>query len=369
MDKKKIVAIIIVILVVFAIGTYITIKSLSKPQNEKIENMTEGNQEINKDVNLDGKVLVTYFSHSGENYSVGNVEKGNTKMMAEYIINYLNADEFEIVPDKTYPTPYDELVKEAQEEQRNKTKINYVGDIDVEDYDIIFIGYPIWDGDIPMVVQGFLDNNNFDGKTIIPFNTHEGSGNSGTYKEIESKLSNSTILEGLPVRGTTARTEEGKEQTIKWLEELGFKENKNTETTENLATENTNANIEGKVQDNEVEEIKIKVGNETLNMKLEQNEATKALIEKLKQGDITVNTNEYGSFEQVGNLGFSLPKNDTQIKTKAGDVMLYQGNQISIFYGSNSWSYTKLGEITNKTENELKDVLGNSSATLVLSIN
>ena len=117
MDKKKIVAIIIVILIVFAIGTYITIKSLSKPQNEKIQNMTEGNQEINKDVNLEGKVLVTYFSHSGENYSVGNVEKGNTKMMAEYIINYLNADEFEIVPDKTYPTPYDELVKEAQEEQ------------------------------------------------------------------------------------------------------------------------------------------------------------------------------------------------------------------------------------------------------------
>ena len=138
---------------------------------------------------------------------------------------------------------------------------------------------------------------------------------------------------------------------------------------ENSTTENTNENIERKVQDNEVEEIKIKVGNETLNMKLEQNESTKVLIEKLKQSDITVNTSEYGSFEQVGNLGFSLPKNDTQIKTKAGDVMLYQGNQISIFYGSNSWSYTKLGEITNKTENELKNILGSSSATLVLSIN
>ena len=131
---------------------------------------------------------------------------------------------------------------------------------------------------------------------------------------------------------------------------------------------NKDVNLEEKVQDNEVEEIKIKVGSEILNMKLEQNEATKALIEKLKQGDITVNTNEYGSFEQVGNLGFNLPKNDTQIKTKAGDVMLYQGNQISIFYGSNSWSYTKLGEITNKTENELKNILESSNATLVLSI-
>ena len=75
------------------------------------------------------------------------------------------------------------------------------------------------------------------------------------------------------------------------------------------------------------------------------------------------------SSDKLISLSKARAYNDTQIKTKAGDVMLYQGNQISIFYGSNSWSYTKLGEITNKTENELKDVLGNSSTTLVLSIN
>ena len=136
-----------------------------------------------------------------------------------------------------------------------------------------------------------------------------------------------------------------------------------------LTTEINNENIEGKVKDNEVEKIKIKVGSEILNMKLEPNEATKALVEKLKQGDITVNTSEYGGFEQTGDLGFSLPRNDTQIKTKVGDVMLYQGDQISIFYNSNAWSYTKLGEIINKTESELKNILGNSNATLVLSIN
>ncbi len=142
-----------------------------------------------------------------------------------------------------------------------------------------------------------------------------------------------------------------------------------TAIEENLTTENNNENIEGKVQDKEVEEINIKIGSEILKMKLEQNEATKSLVEKLKQGDITVNTSEYGSFEQVGDLGFSLPKNDKQIKTKVGDVMLYQGNQISIFYGSNLWSYTKLGEIMNKTESELKNILGSSNAVLVLSIN
>ena len=146
-------------------------------------------------------------------------------------------------------------------------------------------------------------------------------------------------------------------------------ENDSENIEENPVTENNNENIEGKDQDNKVEEIRIKVNSEILNMKLEKNEATKALVEKLKQGDIVVNTSEYGSFEQVGNLGFSLPRNDTQIKTKVGDVMLYQGNQISIFYGSNSWSYTKLGEITNKTESELKNILETSNATLVLSIN
>ena len=141
------------------------------------------------------------------------------------------------------------------------------------------------------------------------------------------------------------------------------------EEGETLTTDINNENIEGKVKENEVEEIKIKVGSEILNMKLEPNEATKALVEKLKQEDITLNTSEYGGFEQTGDLGFSLPRNDTQIKTKVGDVMLYQGDQISIFYNSNSWSYTKLGEITNKTESELKNILGNSNATLVLSIN
>ncbi len=144
--------------------------------------------------------------------------------------------------------------------------------------------------------------------------------------------------------------------------------NKTRNSTTKALEENKNNLIqERKVQDKEVQEIKIKVGNEILNMKLEQNEATKVLVEKLQQGDITVHTSQYGSFEQVGDLGFSLPKNDTQIKTKIGDVMLYQGNQITIFYGSNSWSYTKLGEITNKTESELKNILGNSNATLVLS--
>ena len=114
--------------------------------------------------------------------------------------------------------------------------------------------------------------------------------------------------------------------------------------------------------------IKIKVNNNVLEVNLEDNEATKSLVERLKNGDISVNTNEYGGFEKVGNLGFSLPRNDKNITTSAGDIVLYQGNQISLFYNSNSWSYTKLGRVQNISSRELKDILGSGNVTLVISL-
>ena len=112
--------------------------------------------------------------------------------------------------------------------------------------------------------------------------------------------------------------------------------------------------------------IKIIVNNNELNIQLEDNEATKELTEKLNSGDIVVNASEYGGFEKVGPLGFSLTRDDKQITTEAGDIVLYQGNQISLFYNSNSWSYTKLGKVTNISEKELKDVLGNGDVVLTL---
>ena len=113
---------------------------------------------------------------------------------------------------------------------------------------------------------------------------------------------------------------------------------------------------------------KIKVNNNVLEVNLEDNEATRSLVEKLKNGDISVNANEYGEFEKVGNLGFSLPRKDESITTSAGDIVLYQGNQISLFYNSNSWSYTKLGRATNVNGDELKDILGSGDVTLILSL-
>lgn len=114
--------------------------------------------------------------------------------------------------------------------------------------------------------------------------------------------------------------------------------------------------------------IKLDVNNHTFDVKLENNDATVNLVEKLKKEDIKINALEYGGFEKVGELGFSLPANDEDISTSAGDIVLYQGNYISLFYGNHSWSYTKLGTIENVTANELKDILGSGNVTLTFSL-
>ncbi len=114
--------------------------------------------------------------------------------------------------------------------------------------------------------------------------------------------------------------------------------------------------------------LKITVNNEELILDLVNNEATKELISKLKEQDIIVNASEYDNFEKVGSLGFSLPTSDTYLKTEPGDLMLYQGNQITLFYNSNSWNYTKLGKVTNKNKEELTRILGKDDVIMTLSL-
>ena len=115
--------------------------------------------------------------------------------------------------------------------------------------------------------------------------------------------------------------------------------------------------------------VKVKINDEVFDVKLENNSATQELVKELKKGNVTVNASEYGGFEKVGELGFSLPTNDENIGTNPGDIVLYQGDKISLFYGSHSWSYTKLGKIDNVGSNKLKEVLGSGNVILEFSLN
>ena len=111
----------------------------------------------------------------------------------------------------------------------------------------------------------------------------------------------------------------------------------------------------------------MKINDTDVNVAWENNDSVKALAELASAGPVTIQTSAYGGFEQVGPIGTSLPSNDTSIKTKAGDIMLYTSDQMVIFYGSNSWSYTRLGRITDKSSSELRDLLGGSGVTVTVT--
>lgn len=112
----------------------------------------------------------------------------------------------------------------------------------------------------------------------------------------------------------------------------------------------------------------IKVGDSVLEAELSDNSSSEALVELLKKSDITINMSDYADFEKVAELGASLPTNDEQITTKAGDLILYQGNKFVIYYDTNSWSLTKLGEIKNVSQSELKSILEGSDITVTLTL-
>ncbi len=112
--------------------------------------------------------------------------------------------------------------------------------------------------------------------------------------------------------------------------------------------------------------MKVQVGSSTFTAALEDNEAAAALVEMMRREPVTIEMRDYSGFEKVGSLGTSLPSDNTQTTTHAGDIVLYQGNQVVIFYGSNSWSYTRLGRIDDLSGWE--EALGSGDVTVTFSV-
>lgn len=168
-----------------------------------------------------GKVLIFYFSHAGENYGVGNIEVGNTKIVAGYIKEITGGDEFEIVAEKSYDMPYSQLIKIAKQETNSGELPAFKGEVtDIGQYDTIFIGGPIWWGTYPQVMFTFFQKYDLNGKTIFPFVTHEGSGLANTVEDLKEQYPQADIKEGFAIYGHEVR--QGKEKVVKWLKSLGY---------------------------------------------------------------------------------------------------------------------------------------------------
>ena len=138
-----------------------------------------------------------------------------------------------------------------------------------------------------------------------------------------------------------------------------------------IISQSENVDVESSEDEMEVREtaMTMTIGDTKVNVEWEDNSSVDALKELVSSGPLSIDMSMYGGFEQVGSIGQSLPREDKQTTTASGDIVLYSGNQLVVFYGSNSWAYTRLGHISDKTDAEIEALLSKGDVTITLSIN
>ncbi len=277
--------------------------------------------------------IVVYFSRTG-----------NTEKIADYLLEITGADSYVIqaaVPYSDEDIAYNNSSCRANQEQNDKTVRPEIADpiSSLDGYDTVFLGYPIWWGEEPRIIDTFLESYDLSEKTVIPFCTSGSSGISVSEKNIAA-----LVPIGEQLAGKRFSASASKDEVQQWYDSLP------------LTKEETEV------------KLNITVNGQDLTATLADSSAAKELAQKLESGAVTVELAEYGGFEKVGALPWSLTRSDESTVTQAGDIMLYQGSQITIFYGSNSWSYTPLGHIDGLSQEELSEILGQGDVSAELSI-
>ena len=153
-----------------------------------------------------GKSVVVFFSRAGENYDVGVIDEGNTSIVAHSIAGKVVSDVFEIVPVEEYPFGYDDCYARAKSEQNSNARPAISDTFDsFDDYDTVYLGYPIWHSDLPMIMLTFIESKDWTGKKVMPFCTHGDSGLCGTDQHIKSLCKGADVKEGLAIKGSDAQ--------------------------------------------------------------------------------------------------------------------------------------------------------------------
>lgn len=208
--NKKVLVLIIVLVVFVLIGSGIYL--FTKDSGENNENAPVNNNNNNDENNETDELstLVVYFSNSG-----------NTEILANFIHNYVGGDIVALEPTVAYPEDYNDLLDVAQEEQQSDARPEFNDlNIDIDDYDTIFIGYPNWWGDMPMIIYTFFDTYDLSGKTIAPFNTSGGSGLSRTVGTIRELEPDATVTDGFTVLGDNVNR--AMSDVEEWIDSLGL---------------------------------------------------------------------------------------------------------------------------------------------------
>lgn len=217
---KKIFLLICALLLMTGCGGESQDKTSAKPNEvQSVDKAPVATQSADK------KILVAYFSRTGEEYNVGRITKGNTAIVAEMIAKKVGADTFEIKSATPYPDEYQACTDLAKTELESNVRPALAANIDsLAQYDTVFIGFPIWWGAVPRVVMTFLENNDFSGKKIIPFCTHGGSGLAGTEREISAACPKAEVLQGLAIVGKNAQENSSsvEKDVDSWLKASGY---------------------------------------------------------------------------------------------------------------------------------------------------
>lgn len=279
--------------------------------------------------------LVAYFSATG-----------NTKKIAEYIAAYTGADSYDITPAIPYTTEdlnYSNSSCRANQEQNDAScRPEISGSVEnMDNYDVVYIGYPIWWGEEPRIIDTFLESYDFSDKIVIPFCT---SGSSSIAAS-ENRIANLGVSIGNQLPGKRFSGSASEKSVSDWISTLDLPK----QTTDTR--------------------ISIAVNNHTLMATLADNSSAKAFAELLNNGPLTLDLHDYGNFEKTGSLPQTLPRNDEPIDTDFGDLILYQGNQFVLYYDKNSWTFTRLGHLNSSvTKEELKSILGEENVTVTISL-
>lgn len=279
--------------------------------------------------------LVAYFSATG-----------NTKKIAEYIVAYTGADSYDITPAIPYTAEdlnYSNSSCRANQEQNDAScRPEISGSVEnMDNYDVVYIGYPIWWGEEPRIIDTFLESYDFSDKIVIPFCT---SGSSSVAAS-ENRIANLGVSIGNQLPGKRFSGSASEKSVSDWISTLDLPK----QTTDTR--------------------ISIAVNNHTLMATLADNSSAKAFAELLNNGSLTLDLHDYGNFEKTGSLPQTLPRNDEPIDTDFGDLILYQGNQFVLYYDKNSWTFTRLGHLNSSvTKEELKSILGEENVTVTISL-
>ena len=293
-----------------------------------------------------GKTLVVYYSYTG-----------NCRDIVNILTNQINADVLEIQPAEK-GLRYEangyalgtQLLNAIKANPNNASSYPAIDPVatSLTDYQNIIIVTPLWWSQMEAIMQTYLFNYGpqMAGKHVGLIVSSASSGISQVVADAKRLVPNATWMgDALWINNSNRSNASSLVQS--WLKKMNFAENKTT-----------------------MDKIYITINGQSQSVTLVENAATKALVEKLQQAPVTVTLNSSGGFEIWGALGFSLPTSEQQITAQPGDVILYNGSNICIFYGSNSWSYTRLGKIEGLSESELRSFLkaGESNISVTLSL-